>query len=205
MTDALIEQLKAKHGRIAVFDDDELGPIVFRRPRKDELRKFVQSLPEGDGDQGQRLDAADALCLACAVHPPSDEAASYLDELPALSLSAARLLEQLSSANGEPTDEHAERVAEQRAAHRRVVDFFDDECGSIVFRRPKRAEYRRFIAQSREDAFAAAHALAMDCAVFPDGAKAREAFERLPGLPLVAAKALREAASARGAAEGKVL
>lgn len=70
LTEEQIADLKAEHGKIIAFTNDEIGEtFVVRLPHPDETRRFqLQSAQEE-----RREGAIHSLCLACTVWPPREQ------------------------------------------------------------------------------------------------------------------------------------
>ena len=81
-----------------------------------------------------------------------------------------------------PEEQHDKLVKELRKKHKRLVHFFDEEYGSIVYRRPKRDAMQRFVSESQDDEMdklVAMETLLMSCRVHPDGPTLRNIFDEL--------------------------
>jgi hypothetical protein len=85
------------------------------------------------------------------------------------------------------TDEerHDAVMADMRARHgRRIIGYFDEDLGSIVYRSPKRDAMQRFVSESQDDNLdkhVVMETLLMACGIHPDKSQLRAIFDELPG------------------------
>lgn len=91
--DAFLAEKKAEHGRVLGFHDPDLGPLVFRSPRRPETKRYIKAVT---GSNPDFMAAGDNLALACVVHPSREQLSAMMDERPTLGLSVAAQLQDLA-------------------------------------------------------------------------------------------------------------
>lgn len=79
ITPEKVAELEAKHGKVLHLRR-EAGEAVFRRPKRDEWRKFKADL---GNDEGKHM-ASENLVIACAVWPERAQFEALLDDAPGL-------------------------------------------------------------------------------------------------------------------------
>ena len=83
--DALLEELRAKHGKILIVEDEDFGLVVFRRPTKLEFRAFKSDRD----DDGRKAVADETFAAKLVLHPSSSEFNTLLDTFPVLATNIA--------------------------------------------------------------------------------------------------------------------
>lgn len=99
--EALLEEKKAEHGHNKVIGwlDDEFGPLIFKRPGRPSMKRFLREVTSDDSDM---LSAADNLALDSNLVPGREKLAHILDELPALSVTVSKELQALATTGATP-------------------------------------------------------------------------------------------------------
>ena len=93
----LIAEACVKHKRAVGWCDDDYGPIVFHKPSRIDLKRFIQ---EAVGDDADLQVAGEHLAIACAFYPPRSQMGALLEELPGLALTASAELQKIATATG---------------------------------------------------------------------------------------------------------
>jgi hypothetical protein len=99
-----------------------------------------------------------------------------------------------------------EQIEELRKTHGRVaVVTGKDDAWQVVYKKPSRADYKRFRAMSHrpEQASEAQEMLALKCVVHPSAEALDALLEDYPGIPEASGKALGELAGVTGADAGE--
>ena len=95
--DDLLDRYRPEHKRVLGWLDEDYGPLVFRRPNRAEMKRFVAEVSDDNPDYQV---AGDNLALACVLHPTSERLRVILDELPGLGMQTSAELQKLAQATG---------------------------------------------------------------------------------------------------------
>lgn len=94
--DALLAEMKSKHGVCVGWLDDTHGPIICRKPTRPELKTYLTAI-EQVKNGGEKLAVAERFMLDCHVYP--EDAGAFriiLDDLPGLAAVAVGELQALT-------------------------------------------------------------------------------------------------------------
>ncbi|MEM9693012.1 MAG: hypothetical protein AAGA56_10735 [Myxococcota bacterium] len=96
--DERITEAKQTHRRVIGYADPDFGVLVFRAPRRLELKRFTAEVKPDDADL---FVACEALCLSCCVSPSDrNQVKAILEEVPGAVPQIATDLQELASLRG---------------------------------------------------------------------------------------------------------
>ena len=116
-----------------------------------------------------------------------------------------------AATDGRASEDQRERefdalLDKYREQHGRVVGFLDEDYGPLVFKRPERPAFKRFVSEmSGDDAdyTTASENLALACVVHPPRERFAAIVDEMPGIALQASTAIQEISKATGKARTK--
>ncbi|MEM9692609.1 MAG: hypothetical protein AAGA56_08695 [Myxococcota bacterium] len=96
--DEKIAEAKQSHRRVIGYADPDFGVMVFRAPKRPELKRFTAQVKPDDADL---YVACETLCVSCCVYPAERaEVKAIFEEAPGSVPQIATDLQELASLRG---------------------------------------------------------------------------------------------------------